>query len=71
MPEPLIVCHFSTSNMSFGNLSIFGDFFFCRIFIQNIYLPLQWQRVCVGMKGVLIALFCVTISKIGKFQQSG
>ena len=26
MPEPLIVCHFSTSHMSVGNLSIFGDF---------------------------------------------
>ena len=26
MPEPLIVCHFSTSNMSVGNLSIFGEF---------------------------------------------
>ena len=35
---------------------------FCRIFIQNIYLPLPWQRVCVRMKGMLIAWFCVTIS---------
>ena len=26
MCEPLIVCHFSTSNMSVGNLSIFGEF---------------------------------------------
>ena len=26
MPEPLIICHFSTSNMSVGNLSIFGEF---------------------------------------------
>ena len=26
MPEPLIVCHFSTSNTSGGNLSIFGEF---------------------------------------------
>ena len=26
MPEPLIVCHFSTSNMSVGNLSVFGEF---------------------------------------------
>ena len=26
MREPLIVCHFSTSNMSVGNLSIFGEF---------------------------------------------
>ena len=26
MPEPLIVCHFSTSNISVGNLSIFGEF---------------------------------------------
>ena len=53
MREPLIVCHFSTSNMSVGNLSIFGEF--VSHFIQNIYLPLPWQRVCVGMKGVLIA----------------
>ena len=69
MPEPLIVCHFSTSNMSVGNLSIFGESL--SHFIQTIYLPLPWQRVSVGMKGVLIALFCITISKIGKFQQSG
>ena len=26
MPEPLIVFHFSTSKMSVGNLSIFGEF---------------------------------------------
>ena len=26
MPELLIVCHFSTSNMLVGNLSIFGEF---------------------------------------------
>ena len=26
MPEPLTVCHFFTSNMSVGNLSIFGEF---------------------------------------------
>ena len=26
MREPLIVCHFSVSNMSVGNLSIFGEF---------------------------------------------
>ena len=26
MREPLIVYHFSTSNMSVGNLSIFGEF---------------------------------------------
>ena len=26
MCEPLIVCHFSTSDMSVGNLSIFGEF---------------------------------------------
>ena len=26
MPEPLIVCHFSTSIMSVGNLSIFSEF---------------------------------------------
>ena len=26
MPKPLIVCHFSTSNMSIGNMSIFGEF---------------------------------------------
>ena len=26
MPETLTVCHFSTSNMSVGNLSIFGEF---------------------------------------------
>ena len=26
MPDPLIICHFSTSNMSLGNLSIFGEF---------------------------------------------
>ena len=26
MPEPLIVRHLSTSNMSVGNLSIFGEF---------------------------------------------
>ena len=26
MREPLIVCHFSTSNMPVGNLSIFGEF---------------------------------------------
>ena len=26
MPEPLIACHVSTSNMSVGNLSIFGEF---------------------------------------------
>ena len=26
MPEPSIVCHFSTSNMSVGNLSILSEF---------------------------------------------
>ena len=26
MPEPLIVCHFPTGNMSVGNQSIFGEF---------------------------------------------
>ena len=26
MREPLTVCHFSTSNVSVGNLSIFGEF---------------------------------------------
>ena len=26
MHEPLIICHFSTSNMSVGNLSIFDEF---------------------------------------------
>ena len=60
MREPLIVCHFSLSNMPAGNLSIFCNFF--RIVIQNIYLPLPWQRVCAGMKGMLIAWFCDTIS---------
>ena len=69
MPDPLTVCHFSTSNMSVGNLSIFGEFL--SHFYPNIYLPLPWQWLCVGMKGVLIAWFYVTISKIGKFQQSG
>ena len=33
-------------------------------------MPFPWQRACIRMKGVLIALFWVTMTKIGKFQQN-
>ena len=67
MHESLIVCHFSTSNLSIGNLSIFGEF------LSHFY-PKYLSAVAM-VTGVykdemmLIARFCVTISKNGKFQQ--
>ena len=43
---------------------------FCHFFSQNIHTPFPWQRACIWMKGVLIAWFWVTMTKIGKFQQN-
>ena len=33
-------------------------------------MPFPWQRACIWIKGVLIAWFWVTMTKIGKFQQN-
>ena len=59
---------YSKVMMSFGNPSILSDFF--HYFSQNVHMPFPWQRACIWMKGVLIAWFLVTITKIGKFQQN-
>ena len=53
--------------ISLGNPSILSDF--CHLFSQNVHTPFPWQRACIWMKGVLIAWFWVTMTKIGKFQQ--
>ena len=51
--------------MSVGNLTIFGEF------LSHFYPKfLSTVAMATGMKVVLTAWFCVTISKIGKFQQS-
>ena len=39
-------------------------------FSLNAHKPFPWQRAGIWMKGVLFALFCVLITKIGKFQQN-
>ena len=60
---------FSKVMISVGNLSILSDF--CvGFFSQNVHMPLPWQRTCIWVKGVLIAWFWVTMTKIGKFQQN-
>ena len=33
-------------------------------------MPFPWQRACIWIKGILIAWFWVTMTKIGKFQQN-
>ena len=68
MPEPLIVCHFSTSNMSVGHLSIFGDFL-SHFYPKYLSAVAMATGMCRDERSV-DAWFCVTISKIGKFQQS-
>ena len=54
--------------VSFGNPSILSDF--CHYFSQNVHMPFPWQRACIWIKGMLIAWFWVTMTKIGKFQQN-
>ena len=54
--------------VSFGNPSILSDFL--SLFYQKVHMLFPWQRVCIWMKGVLIAWFWVTMTKIGKFQQN-
>ena len=41
-----------------------------KLFICRNHLLLSWQRACVWMRAVLMVWFCVTISKIWKFQQN-
>ena len=53
---------------SVGNPSILSDF--CHFSSQNVHKPFPWQRACIWMKGVLIAWFYVTMTKIGTFQQN-
>ena len=57
---------YSKVMISFGNQSILSDFL--SIFSKNVHLPFPWQLACIWMKGVLIAWFWVTMTKIGKFQ---
>ena len=52
--------------VSFGNPSILSDF--CHYLSQNVHMLFPWQRACIWIKGMLIAWFWVTITKIGKFQ---
>ena len=51
---------YSKVMISFGNPSILSDFF--ATFLAEMF-------IC-RLKGVLIAWFCVLITKIGKFQQN-
>ena len=68
MPEPLIVCHFSTSNMSVRNLSIFGEFL-SHFYPKYLSAVAMATGMCRDERSVFV-WFCVTISKIGKCQQS-
>ena len=52
----------------FGNPSILSDFL--PLFSWNVHMLFPWQQACFWMEGVLIAWFCVLITKIGKFQQN-
>ena len=54
--------------VSFENPSILSDFL--SLSSQNVHMPFPWQRACIWIKGVLIAWFWVTMTKIGKFQQN-
>ena len=54
--------------ITLGNPSILSVF--CHLFCQNVHTPFPWQRACIWMKGMLIAWFWVTMTKIGKFQQN-
>ena len=54
--------------VSFGNPSILSDF--CHYFSQNVNMPFPWQLACIWIKGMLIAWFWVTMTKIGKVQQN-
>ena len=59
---------YSKVMISLGNPSILIDF--CHYFSQNVHMLFPWQQACIWMKGVLIAWFWVTMTKIGKFQQN-
>ena len=52
--------------ISVENPSILRDFL--SLFSQHFLRPFSLQQAYIGMTGVLIAWFCVPMTKIGNFQ---
>ena len=59
MPEPLIVCHFSTSNMSGGNLSIFSEFL-SHFYLKNLSAVAMATGMCRDERSVDCLVLCQT-----------
>ena len=57
MCEPLIVCHFSTSNMSVGNLSIFGEVL-SHFYPKYLYAVAMATGICRDERGVDCLVLC-------------
>ena len=57
MREPLIVCHFSTNNMSVGNLSIFGEFL-SHFYPKYLSAVAMATRMCRDERSVDCLVFC-------------
>ena len=70
MDESLIVCHFSTSNLPIGNLSIFGEFL-SHFYPKYLSAVAMATGVCKDERNVDCLVLCHNKQKKESFSKVG